>query len=165
MIEMPKSTAKTFSKDEFETVPTGEYEVTLESADAKAYGPTQDKIGLSCKFRIRSDVLQKGAGTVIYETLWLDEDPEWSGWFNHKKLQKILLSQANPKLDFRDCDECVQYINGLSMIASVVEEFDDYRGRKVNKLDKYFKFKPTAHPIGAEGSKVVMPADPDNCPF
>lgn len=133
---MPNSGAKTFSDhEESELIEQGEYEVTLELAEPKLYGANQDRPGVMCKFRIRRDVEQPEKGRTILDTMWLDKDQEnWAGWYDHKKIHKILLSQTNPKLDFQTCDECIQYINGLNMRITILKKFDEYRNKDVNEI-------------------------------
>ena len=160
---MPVSGAKTFSENrEEDLIKQGEYEVTLELAEPKLFGENQDKPACSCKFRIRRDVDQPGAGRVISDTMWLDKDTEnWEGWYDHKKLHAIILTQPKPKLDFKNCDECVQYINGLNMRITINERFDEYRGKKVNEV-AYLSYKPSAVDSAATPAPQVTA---DDLPF
>ena len=107
---------------------------------------------LSCKLKIRGDVEQPHKNAIVFDTIWLDKDTEnWKGWYDHRKIHKILLTQEKPKLEFHDCDECVQYINGLCMRVTIDKKFDEYRNADVNEL-RYLSYQPSL--VGNPGDSI-----------
>lgn len=145
---MPNSGAKTFADHEesayIETA--GDYEVTLTLAEPRSYGENGSTLGLFLMFKVRSDIDQPEKGKLITEKIWLDKDPDWAGWFEHKKMHKLILTQTNPKLDFQNCDEAVQYINGLNMKITVISEYDEHYDKNICKVKgfSYAKSEATA---------------------
>lgn len=157
------STAKTFSEfAEEDLIEAGTYEVVLE-AEKREFGENKENIGLFCKFRIRNDVDQAYKGRVVFDMIWKDKDQvEWKDWFDHRKLHKIILTQEKPKLSFNNPDECIQYINGLSMRINIEKTFDDYRGKYINKVAYLSYDKSNVKSVNAITAD--EPAD-DDLPF
>lgn len=141
---MSELTRHTFSeREEFDLLPSADYEVTLELAEPRTTDSGKEYLNL--KFRIRSDVDSNATGKnrVIFDKLWKDKFD--TNWYDLKKLQKIILTQKGLptyKLDFQDVDECVQYINGLNMKITIIQKFDDYRNADVNEI-QYMSYAPS----------------------
>lgn len=129
---------------EDELVDEGEYEVTL-YAEPKTYGENNDRRKLLCKFVIRDDVEQPFKGSKVSDDVFPDKDDiNWKGWFDHKKLHKILLTQENPVLDHTS-EGIIQYINGLDMRIKVDKKYDDFRAKTINSVH-YLSYEKTKFP-------------------
>ena len=139
-------------KETYDLIPEGDYEVVLSTAEIRETNDKSKKF-ISCKYTIRTDVDQASAGRVIFENIWQDRnDPED---FDHKKLQKILLTQGpNGKYIFNnDIDLLIQHINGLNMIIHISKkDADEYHSEAYNEV-KYCSHRPSkAQPKTLAGS-------------
>ena len=154
---MESSEARKFSATIDELIDEGDYEVVLSSAT-----PSTTSSGKECcvlDFVIREDVDQKFKKWHIREYLWRDlDDPKW---YDLRKLHRIILTQPNPKLEFKSCDECIQYINGLKMKISIgFREYTDASGdlKKANevKRNSYAKSEALATAPAQSGATPVV---------
>ena len=132
---MDSTERKVFSPVIEEIIDDNDYEVVLETAT-----PATTKSGKEClvlDFAIREDVDQKFKKWHVKEYLFRDvDDPRW---YDSRKLHRIILTQPNPKLEFKNCDECVQYINGLKLKIGIgVREYQDASGdlKKTNEVKR-----------------------------
>ena len=133
-------------------LPTPEQPVSLLPviAEPKTYGEGKSK--LACRFLIRDDVEQPFKGSSVFDDMFLDKDTvNWDGWFDHRKIHAILLTQPKPKLEHTS-EGVIQYINGLDMKVKVDKAYDDFRGKTVNKIH-YMSYKPTDHPRKAAAAE------------
>lgn len=98
----------------------GFYEMELKAEWAQ----TNQKVDyINCIFTVRDDVNQEFQGKFVYDGIYKQKN---SDEFNYNKIRAILETQENPKFDFEDYDELIQYLNGLLLKAEVViEEADD----------------------------------------
>ena len=159
------SNAKTFPENENELIEQGDYEVILK-AEAKLYGENNDKTFLLCSFKIRDDVKQPFMGQVVFDRCWPDKDPNWDGWYDHRKLHKMLLTQVKPQLAFGDCDECVQYLNGLKMRITIDKKYDDYSQKWVNEVHYLSYSKSQVVETASNATPTVdLPVSGDDLPF
>lgn len=131
-------------KEEYELIADGDYEVILETAEVRSYKTDSSKQYLSLKFMIRQDVEQKHCGRFVFESVFRDKtNPDQ---FDHRKLQKIILTQKGKDTfqnKFANEDELIQYINGLLMQIHIsCKEPDDYHETPYNEV-KYLSYKPS----------------------
>lgn len=155
---METSERKVFSATIDEVIDENDYEVVLETAT-----PATTSSGKEClilDFVIREDVDQAFKKWHVREYLFRDlEDPRW---FDSRKLHRIILTQPQPKLEFKNCDECVQYINGLKMKISIgIREYTDSNGnlKKTNEVKRNSYAKSEAKPVAPTKSADVPVVD------
>lgn len=157
--------------DEPDIVAEGEYEFVIDTAEKK-----KSKNGstdyLTLKFKIRNDVNQGSRGRVLFVNVFRDkENPQW---YDYSTLKRIIATQKKEmpngqkwSVSFEICDDCIQYLIGLKMRASVIHEtYMDDSGDEHTKASIIVKsFKPTA----VKDMDVVTPtltvADNSDLPF
>lgn len=154
-----KSAGMTFGEEmdkvSYGVVDAGDYEVTLKAE--RKYTKDGSKTFLNCDFKIRDDVEQAFKGRHVFDAIWKDKNNDL--WFDLVKLNKIIKTQVNPKINFDDVDECIQYINGLNMIITVEKNFDDYTGQERNSV-KYLSYrKSVAVPTTSASANDNIPTD------
>lgn len=118
----------------FEPIPEGDYEFEVEAEVKKKKDNTGDY--LSIKYKVRKDVEgQKFGGRCVFESLGRDKgNPQW---FDLIKLKKILKTRNDYRKNFSDVEECIQYINGYHLIATVENTYDDVKGETKNVIKMY----------------------------
>lgn len=141
-------------KEERDLIKDGDYEVILDTAEVRSYKSDSSKKYLSLKFIIRQDVEQPHCGRAIFESVFRDKtNPDQ---FDHRKLQKIILTQKGKDTfqnKFANEDELIQYINGLTMqIHITCKEPDEYHDEAFNEV-KYLSYKPSTVKLQEIGSK------------
>lgn len=141
-------------KEEYDLIPDGDYEVILEDAQVKAFKKDPNKQYLSLKFVIRQDVEQGCCGRAIFESVFKDKtNPDQ---FDHRKLQKIILTQKGKDTfqnKFANEDELIQYINGLTMQIHIsLKEPDEYHDSSFNEV-KFCSYKPSTVKLQEVGPK------------
>ena len=98
-----------YENQEFGLIDEDDYEIVLKAEIRETKDKSKDYLNLD--FKIREEVDQNFKGRHVFEALWRDKhNPEI---FDFNKLNKIILTQENPKLQFGEMDEVIQYINGL----------------------------------------------------
>ena len=140
-------------KEEYDLIPDGDYEVVLEDAQVKSFKKDPNKQYLSLKFVIRQDVEQGCCGRAIFESVFKDKaNPDQ---FDHRKLQKIILTQKGKDTfqnKFANEDELIQYINGLTMQIHIsLKEPDEYHDSSFNEV-KFCSYKPSTVKLQEVGS-------------
>ena len=129
-------------KKEFPVVDAGKYEMVVYLSRKWTNDRTKEFVNMD--FFIRDDVEQKFKGAHVFDKAWADlNNPQW---FDLKKLGSILVTQKNKpnyKTSFDEVDECIQYLNGVALVAYVEKQFDDYMGKEVNSI-KYLSYEPTS---------------------
>ena len=144
-------------KVESDLIKAGIYEVILDTAEVRSYKTDATKKYLSLKYVIRADVEQPHPNRVIFESVFRDKtNPDQ---FDHRKLQKIILTQKGKDTfqnSFANEDELIQYINGLTMQITIVEkEPDDYHDTDYNEV-KYLSYKPSTVQLQQFAPKVSL---------
>lgn len=144
--------------DEYENIANGEYEFEI-SAEKKSYknGTVE---ALSVKYIIREDVDQKFKKRVIFETIFKDKsNPKW---FDTDKLRTLVCTQSTGKgwkVNFLTCDDCIQYINGIHLRATVETVCDEYTNYEEKTRIKYKSQKPSewdkTHPASASVEETI----------
>ena len=145
-------------RDEYELIKEGYYEVVLDTAEVRSYKSDASKKYLSLKFIIRQDVEQPHSGRTIYESVFKDKaNPDQ---FDHRKLQKIILTQKGKDTfqnKFANEDELIQYINGLTMqIYISLKEPDQYHETSFNEV-KFLSYRPSEVKLQEIGAKPAQP--------
>lgn len=145
-------------REEFELIKEGTYEVVLDTAEVRSYKSDSSKKYLSLKFIIRQDVEQPHAGRMIFESVFRDKaNPDQ---FDHRKLQKIILTQKGKDTfqnKFANEDELIQYINGLTMqIYISLKEPDQYHDTAFNEV-KFCSYKPSEVKLQEIGATTSQP--------
>lgn len=153
---METSERKVFSATIEELIDENDYEVVLDTATPAT--TTSGKECLILDFVIREDVDQKFKKWHVKEYLFKDlDDPRW---YDSRKLHRIILTQPNPKLEFKSCDECVQYINGLKMKISIgIREYTDNSGnlKRTNEVKRYSYAPSEAKTVAPVTSSADIP--------
>lgn len=148
---------------EFPVVDAGDYEVVLKIEKKFTKDGTKDFANLD--FFIRDDVDQKFQGAHIFDKVWRDtSNPQW---FDLKKLGSILVTQKaapNYRTSFDEVDECIQYLNGITLIITVEKKYDDYSQKEINSV-KYLSYKPSkagsyTKPTKEEETKKEVDSEP-----
>lgn len=129
----------TGKQEERALVAEGEYEVTLKTE----WGYTKSKDPyIKLIYTIRKDVEQNEQGNIIYDGIYKSKT---TGEFSKKKIDSILAGIPNPKLDFENYDELIQYLNNVNMIVEVViEKADGVNLQNDRNSIKFWSNKPTA---------------------
>lgn len=138
----------------FDLVEKGEYEVTL-TAEWKVTKQTNQKY-INCIYTIRKDIDQKFQGRMIFDGIYKSQ---FTGDFDTKRINGILSTIPNARLDFEDYDELIQYINGINMVVTVdVKPADPSNPEsKAKNIIVLGSYKPT-------GNKHVL-TEVDELPF
>jgi len=148
-VENTTFTGMTFT-DEPDLVAEGEYEFVIDSADKKKSKAGTSEF-LSLKLKIRTDVPQAHQGRILFLTVFKDKDrPEWYDFRTLKTIiqtQKVTYSDGRKwSVSFETPDDCIQYLIGLKLRASVIHEtYDNGAGDGGVKASIVkSSFKPTA---------------------
>lgn len=166
-------TGMTFS-DEPDLVPEGDYEFVIESADKTlAKSGTTDYLKL--KMKIRDDVDQSSKKRVLFTNIFKDkENPQW---YDYSTLRNIILTQkpkvqspGQPKwsVSFETCDDCVQYLVGLKLRATVVHEtYINGDGEEATRaVIARGSYKASEHPqTGSATATPIADMPTDDLPF
>jgi hypothetical protein len=132
---------KEYDKESFSIVDEGEYEVVINNAEIRK--TKTEKEYLSVDYVIRKDVDQEFKGKHVFESIWRDKNnPEI---FDYTKLNKIICTQPEAKLEFGSIEEVIQYLNGLKLIIYIETTFDVYSNSERNAVKRY-SYKPTQYP-------------------
>lgn len=138
----------------YELIKKGEYEVVLKvewknTMDGNKY--------ISCAYTVRKDVEQENGGRIVFDAIYADANGE----FDAKRINAILSTIENPKCDFNDYDELIQYLNGTLLITEIdVKQADPNKvGDKAKNKINFWKHKPTAHPELKDVDSVVLVGD------
>lgn len=131
-------------KETYDLIKQGNYEVTLDTAEIRSFKSDATKKYLSLKFVIRRDVEQPHIGRSIFESVFRDK--ENPSQFDHRKLQRIILTQKDKptfQKTFANEDELIQYLNGLNMQITISEkEPDAYHDTEYNEV-AYLSYRPS----------------------
>lgn len=123
-------------KVESNLIKNGEYEVVLKVEWEKTMNG--DKY-MKCVYTIREDVEQEYVGRLVFDGIYCDE----KGVYDERKINAILSTIENPKCDFEDYDEVVQYLNGKLLKIEIGAKTS---GDKNKNVIKFWTAKPTNHP-------------------
>lgn len=100
-------------KTDFELVRKGVYEFRL-SAEWKQFGNDEPFINLS--YKIRDDVTQDFQKRVIFGGIYKNKETHE---FPTGTINSLLSTQKEPRTNFEDYDDLIQYLNGLCFRAEV----------------------------------------------
>lgn len=128
-------------ENSYELIKAGEYELVLKMNWDKTMNG--DKY-INCCYTIRDDVAQEHQGRMVFDSIYADE----TGAYDQKRIDAILSTIENPKLDFEDYDELIQYLNGKLLKGEVsIQKANPEKGyaKDKNKI-KFWTLKPTAYP-------------------
>lgn len=125
----------------YELIKAGEYEMILKLEWDKTLNGDKYMKGV---FTIRDDVEQDHAGRLIFENIYAND----KGEFDERRINALLSTIENPKCDFEDYDELIQYLNGKLLRAEVgiKKANPDKPTEKDKNMVKYWTFKPTNYP-------------------
>lgn len=135
----------------YELIKKGEYEVVLKvewknTLDGNRY--------ISCVYTVRKDVEQEFGGRIVFDAIYANENGE----FDAKRINAILSTIENPKCDFTDYDELIQYLNGKLLITEI--DIRKANPEKENERDKnkinFWRHKPTKHPDYKEEESIIV---------
>lgn len=156
-----------YDKADFGLIDQADYEVTLKADKKLSKDGTKEYLNLC--FKIRSDVPQNFKNRCVFEIA--SKDKERTSWFDLIKLNKLVKTQKGLptyKDAFNDCDECIQYLNGLHMKITIIKKFDDFSGKEINEVD-YLSYKPSEFDKSGLGTTETdvpeSPVVPDDLPF
>lgn len=151
-------------------IDSGDYEVTLKAEKKQSKDGSTEYLRL--EFTVRDDVpaQQDFAGRRVFETLFKDKGN--TDWFNLAKTELLVLSQKKAETDtfsFNDVDECILFLNGISLVIGVEKVLDDTVGKEVNQV-KFKSYRPSTLPayVFKEEPKVETAGGPvtsDDLPF
>lgn len=130
-----------FSNEEtYDLVKAGDYEVIL-TAEFKTPKNGGERY-ISCSFKIRDDVEQEEKKRVVFDKIYKDKENPTQ--FDHRKLQKLLLTQGKDGVYTFSSDEAlVQHINGMAMRITVeIEGANQWHDDQKNVV-KYCSYKPS----------------------
>ena len=143
--------------NEFPVVDAGDYEMVLKAERKFTKDGTKEFVNLD--FLIRDDIDQKFQGSHVFDKAWKDaSNPKW---FDLKKLGSILVTQKGKdgyKTEFEEVDEFIQFINGITLVATVEKKYDDFAEKEVNSI-KYLSYKPS------KAGPYVKPTKEDSAPL
>jgi hypothetical protein len=159
--------SKDFEEQAYGPIEPGDYEVVIGNAEVRKT-KSGDKEYLSLDFVIRRDVNQEYKGRHVFESLWRDRNnPEV---FEFAKLNKIILTQKDAKLAFKEMDEVIQYLNGLKLVITIETIFDEYDAKERNVVKK-MSYAPSNYPedqvIESNTASIALNSDDgkDDLPF
>lgn len=123
---------------EFQLVDPGTYAVVMKAEFKKTKGGDDF---INCSFQIMKEYNNTWGGRLVFDGIYKEAN---TGEFHRKKIDAILSTIKNPKTDFEDYDELVQYINGIEMLIDVdIQKADDnVPNSKDRNFVKYLSYKP-----------------------
>lgn len=136
----------TFSKanadKDFDKIPDGDYEVSVESMKEATTKNGKDKIAIG--FRIREDVEQPCKGRFLWDDIWKEKDNP--SQYNHLRLDQLIGTQhVEDGTSFETVDDIARVMVGSFLIVHVKNEVDEWQGEKRERTRiKYYK--STKHP-------------------
>ena len=106
-------------KESLPLIQEGKYEVTLnmEWATTKNGDPY-----IKIVYKIRTECEQNEKGRLVFDAIYKSKK---TGKYPDAKINAILSAIPNARLDFKDYDELMQYVNGANMIIEVETEKAD----------------------------------------
>lgn len=139
-----ESTYELIKKGEYETILKVEWKNTL----------TGDRY-ISCSYTVRKDVEQEYGGRIVFDAIYADAN---TGEFDAKRINAILSTIENPKCDFNDYDELIQYLNGTLLITEIDirKARPDKEGERDKNKINFWCHKPTKHPEYKDVESVVL---------
>ena len=136
----------------YELIKKGEYEVIL---NVEWKNTLNGDRYISCAYTVRKDVEQDYGGRIVFDAIYADQD---TGEFDARRINAILSTIENPKCDFTDYDELIQYLNGKLLITEI--DIRKARPDKENEKDKnkinFWCHKPTKHPELKETESIIV---------
>ena len=128
-------------RTEFPVIDAGTYEFVIKATITPYKNGTGDYLNID--FKVRDDIDQNFAGAHVFEKIFRDKNkPEW---FDLTKSGSILVTQKGKegyKTKFEEVEEFVQYINGITLVATVEKKYDDYLQKEINEI-KYLSYRPS----------------------
>lgn len=124
-------------QQEFQLIEPGTYAVEM-TAEFKKTKSGDDFI--NCAFKILKEYDSTWGGRIVFDGIYKSLK---TGAFNEAKINAILSTIENPKTDFEDYDELVQYFNGIKMEIDIdIEQADNnVPNSKDRNIIKYLSYK------------------------
>ena len=129
----------------FELIEPNEYETTVNLE----YKKTNDgNLYINCKFAIREDVEQDFQRRIIFDGIYKSKA---TGDFQQNKINGLLAAvnanEANPRWDFDDYDDVIQFLNGKNVRVTVELQKADpnYPSGSDKNVIKFLSYKPTEY--------------------
>lgn len=124
-------------QQEFQLIEPGAYAVEM-TAEFKKTKSGDDFI--NCAFKILKEYDSTWGGRIVFDGIYKSLK---TGAFNEAKINAILSTIENPKTDFEDYDELVQYFNGIKMEIDIdIEQADNnVPNSKDRNIIKYLSYK------------------------
>lgn len=139
-----ESTYELIKKGDYECLLNVEWKTTLNG----------DKY-ISCIYTVRKDVEQEFGGRIVFDSIYADQD---TGEYDARRINAILSTIENPKCDFTDYDELIQYLNGKLLITEI--DIRKARPDKENEKDRnkinFWQHKPTKHPEYKDTDSIIV---------
>lgn len=155
---------KVADNSEFVLIEPGQYAVVLNAEWQKT------KLGdpyINCIFKIRKDVEQDFGGRIVFDGIYKDKK---TGGLREDKINGILSTVKNPRTDFEDYDDLIQYFNGLEMYVDIIIDKADPEvpNSKDKNVIKYLSYAPYVSEVAssaatAETNNAIE--DNDELPF
>lgn len=149
-------------QQEFQLIEPGTYAVEM-TAEFKKTKSGDDFI--NCAFKILKEYDSTWGGRIVFDGIYKSLK---TGAFNEAKINAILSTIKNPKTDFEDYDELVQYFNGIKMEIDIdIEQADNnVPNSKDRNIIKYLSYKPlskeaTTQQTTSKEDKKVDPVQDD----
>lgn len=120
------SFGKQYDQNEFEPLDPGKYEVELTNVEQRI-SKSSNKPYLNLTFTVRKDVSQKFQGRKLFFAVSKNQNNPDDPVYDYRTINKIIITQEGRpgyRTDFELPDEVFQYLQGLHMIVSVVNEMD-----------------------------------------
>lgn len=148
-------------QQEFQLIEPGTYAVEMNAEFKKTKGGDDF---INCTFKILKEYDSTWGGRIVFDGIYKSLK---TGAFNEAKINAILATIKNPKTDFEDYDELVQYFNGIRMEIDIdIEQADDnVPNSKERNIVKYLSYKPLSREVASQPTpkedKKVEPVQDD----
>lgn len=123
---------------------------TYEVKTSLEYKKTNEgNLYINCKFAIREDVEQEFRRRIIFDGIYKNKN---TGAFSEQKINGLLAAvnakESNPRWDFQDYDDLIQYLTDKNIRVDVIIQKADvnYPGSVDKNAVRYLSYKPTEAP-------------------
>ena len=143
-------------QQEFQLIEPGTYAVEMNAEFKKTKGGDDF---INCAFKILKEYDSTWGGRIVFDGIYKSLK---TGAFNEAKINAILATIKNPKTDFEDYDELVQYFNGIRMEIDIdIEQADDnVPNSKERNIVKYLSYKPLSREVKQVSTKEDKKVEP-----
>lgn len=123
--------------NEFELITPDVYAVELH-CEWKKKKNSEEKY-INCAFQIIKGLNQNFEGRIVFDAIYKSKK---TGAYQQEKIDGLLSTIDNPKLDFDDYDELIFYLNGKQMTVEIdIEEANpEVDGSKDKNIIKYLSY-------------------------